>query len=438
MRLYNIKKYLLFLFYFSGLSAQGYSLDDCIQSALEGKKTVLSAQLGVISAEQGLKSSYSNLLPFVQATTGVGKTQSSNQESYQFDYNNFSAGLSLSQKIYNGGQSLNQVKQARSALEIEKLNHRSTKIRVIENVIKSYYGLLKAQKLMNVAEKNLEMSDQQLSLVKEKFDLGVVKRSDFLKAQVAQGQAKVEALNKQISLENSRRKLFNDMGLQDFGQTINAIDEIWIMPVIPSSSEILDLLKTQNPSILIAQNQVNLRELSYKIVKGLRMPSLNSSINYSANGTNADELVNALKDGWTLGMNLSLSVPIFTGNSLSIQQQQAKISRQRSEYSYVTLLNDLKVQAELIRESLNNYAEIIPLNRAVIASAQEDLNLVRERYSLGSATIVNLLDAQVSEISSSSALINTIHDARMQHANLKALLGTLDIEYQIEEEYNVK
>ena len=119
-------------------------------------------------------------------------------------------------------------------------------------MIKSYYGLLKSQKLMTVAEKNLEMSEQQVSIVNEKFDLGVIKRSDLLKAQVAQGQAKVDVLNKRITLENSRRNLFNDMGLQDFGQTINAIDEDWVMPAIPSSSQILDLLRTQNPSILIS------------------------------------------------------------------------------------------------------------------------------------------------------------------------------------------
>ena len=422
----------------SSMNAQGYSLDNCIESALEAKKTVLSARIGVLSAKKGLKGSYSDLLPFIQVTTGVGKTQFAKQEAFQLDYNNLSAGLSLSQKIYSGGRSLNQVKQAKSSLEIEKLNQRIVKTQVIGNVIKSYYGLLKSQKLMTVAEKNLEMSEQQVSIVNEKFDLGVIKRSDLLKARVAQGQAKVDVLNKRIAFENSRRNLFNDMGLQDFGQTINAIDEDWVMPGIPSSSQILDLLRTQNPSILISKARITLSELSYKMIKGLRLPSLNSSINYSANGENSDQLINAIKDDWRLGVNLSLSMPIFSGNSLSIQQQQAKISTQQMDYSYVTLLNDLKVQAELIGESLNNYAEIIPLNRVVVASAQEDLKLVRERYSLGSATIVDVLDAQVSEISSSSALINTIHDARMQQADLKALLGTLDIEYQTKEEYYVK
>ena len=124
-------------------------------------------------------------------------------------FNNLSAGVSLNQTIYDGGRSFNQVKQARTNLDIARLNQRLTKIQVIQNVIKSYYGLLQAQKLLDVAEKNLEMSNQQVSLVNKQFDLGVVKRTDLLKAEVAQGQARVDVLNKKTSLENSRRILFN-------------------------------------------------------------------------------------------------------------------------------------------------------------------------------------------------------------------------------------
>ena len=109
------------------------------------------------------------------------------------------------------------------------------------------------------------------------------------------------------------------------------------------------------------------------------------------------------------------------------------MSKQQAEYSHTLLLNDLRVQAELIRETLSNYAEIIPLNQSVVASAEEDLKLVRERYSLGSATILEVLDAQVSLIRSNSNLINAIHDARVQEASLKAVLGILDLEYKPKE-----
>ena len=440
----QMKNSLLILPLLSGLFAQGYNLEDCIKIALDGKKTLLSAELNVTSAERGVTGSYSGLLPSLNATTGVGRTQFPERESVSYDnlsvdttvssyYDNMSAGISLNQTIFDGGRSWNQVKQAKTNLNIAQLNYRSTTIQVIQNVIKSYYELLKAQKLYNVAEKNLEMSVQQVSLVTQQYDLGVVKKTDLLKAEVAKGQASVDVLIRNTNLQNARRVLFNDMGMQDYGQSIFAVDQEWIPPEIPSSGEALKLLKTKNPTLLVSQSRINLGELSYKIAKGLRLPSLRSSVSYSANGEDSDALMESIKDDWSLGMNLSVSVPIYTGKSLSTQQYQAKLSKQQLEYDFITLLNDLRVQAALIRESLKNYSEIIPLNRAIVISAEEDLKLVLERYSLGSATILEVLDAQVSLTRSNSTLINTIHEARMQEAGLKALLGTLDLEYQLEE-----
>ena len=444
MKMISTFKYIFLIF--NILNAQGYTLEDCIQISIDEKKTVLSADIGVVSASKGLKASYSGVLPSVQATGASGVNYFPWQESFNINFeeftldttrtnhfNTFSAGIAVNQVIYDGGRSWNQIKQARTNLDIAKYNQRAIKTQVIEKVIRSYYGLLQAQKLLDVSEKNLEMSVQQVSLVKKQFDLGVVKRTDLLKAEVAQGQARVDMLNKKTNLQSARRILFNDMGLQDFGQEITAVEKEWQAPQIPSSAELLRILKNKNPSLLISESRINLGDLSYRLTRGLRLPSFNSNINYSANGQTSNELVDALANDWNLGINLSVSIPIYVGNSLSLQQQQARLSQQQAEHSYTVLLNDLRVQAELIRETLGNYAEIIPLNQSVVSSAEEDLKLVRERYSLGSATILEVLDAQVSLIRSNSNLINIIHDARVQEASLKAVLGTLDLEYQPKE-----
>ena len=77
----QMKNSLLILPLLSGLFAQGYNLEDCIKIALDGKKTLLSAELNVTSAERGVTGSYSGLLPSLNATTGVGRTQFPERES---------------------------------------------------------------------------------------------------------------------------------------------------------------------------------------------------------------------------------------------------------------------------------------------------------------------------------------------------------------------
>ena len=215
----------------------GYSLDDCVQITLEGKKTLLSAELEVQSAGKGVTGSYSSLLPYLSAPMGSGRTHT----SFLDHSNTMSAGLSLNQTLYSGGRSLNQVKQAKVNLEVAQLNQRSTRIQVILNVIKSYYGLLQAQELLDVAQKNLDLSYEQVALVEKQYDLGLVNRTDLLKAKVAKGHAKVDVLNRKATLENTRRVLFNDMGLQDFGQPITAAEEKWAGAAVPTSAEAVEL-----------------------------------------------------------------------------------------------------------------------------------------------------------------------------------------------------
>ena len=445
-----MKKYciiILFLFIFSTSFAQVYDLSECIGIALESKRTLVSAELDVGSANEGVRGSYSGVLPSVSLSTSGGKTKYPVQENIIPDLVNLeidtiksgessymSAGVSINQTIYNGGRSLNSIKQAKVNLDIAKLRQRNTKIEVIQNVTRSYYGLLQDQQLLDVAEKNLLLSEKQVDLVQKQFDLGAVRKTDLLKAKVSIGQARVELLNRKTALENSRRQLFNDMGVIDFGQSIVAKYSEWAPASVPTSAEALTFLKEKNPNILIQSSVIETGKIQLKMAKGMRSPSAFASVDYSANGNNSDELKEAFKDDWRIGMNMSVNFPLYSGNSLSSAQQRAELEKQKSENDYLTYLNDLRVQVELIRKSIMNYSEIIPINQDVVSSAEEDLKLAQERYSIGSATILEVLDAQVSLIRSNSTLINTIHDARMQEMSLKALLGILDLEYQTKEE----
>ena len=442
--LINMKNILFisYILFISALGAQEYDISECIKIALDRKGTLVSAGLEVESANQGVLGSYSGVLPSLSLSTSGGKTKYPVQESIIPDLVNLeidtiksgessymSAGLSINQTIYNGGRSVNAIKQARINLDIAKLRQRNTKIEVIQNVTRSYYGLLQAQQLLEVAEKNLILSEKQVDLVQKQFDLGAVRKTDLLKGKVSMGQAKVELLNRKTALENARRQLFNDMGMIDFGQSIVAKYSDWIPVSVPTSAEALKFLKEKNPNILMQLSAIEIGKIQLKMAKGMRSPSAFASVDYSANGDNSDELKESLKDDWRLGMNMSVNFPLYSGNSLSTAQQKAVLEKQKSENDYLTYLNDLRVQVELIRKSIMNYSEIIPINRDVVASAEEDLKLVQERYSIGSATILEVLDAQVSLIRSNSTLINTIHDARMQEMSLKALLGILDLEY---------
>ena len=425
-------------FSFSLINAESFTLTDCILWALENKKTVISQKLNVEIARKDVDGAYSNFKPSIQLFSNknyiniperVEIIPFFNDTIVTSSTENLSAGLSLNQKIFNGGRSTHQVSLAKDNLNIALLSKRILVTQVIQNVIESYYSLLKGQELFSVSEKSLEMSNQRVNLIKKQFDLGVIKKSDLLKAEVSLGQAKVDLLNSKTNLSNYRRVLFNSIGIQDFGQEVSINTEEWVMPNVLTSSEILKYIKTKNPRVLIADSQIKLSSTNYKLARGLRLPILNSGLSFSAGGEKRNDFVKAFKEDWRFAIDFSLTLPIYSGNTLSLNEQKIKLSIRQAENNYITLINDLRVQAELIKELLNNYAEIIPLNESVVESSKEDLKLVTKRYALGSATILEVLDAQVSLTRSNSSLINVIYDARIKEFSLDALIGLLDTKY---------
>lgn len=451
MKCISYKIGFIFIAFSISLAQFNYNLEECISIALDNKKTIQSSKLGLEVSRKAVVVARSELLPGIGLTYNNIQNRFSEQNVSNFNFDDAldgiidtststlsssvssSVGLSLNQKIYNGGQSKNRLKQASLNLEIANLNLRKIKIEVIQRVSNSYYSLLQAQKLLEVAEKNQTLSKQQVDLVQKQFDVGAVKRTDLLKANVAEGQAKIDVLNRSTILANTRRQLFNEMGMQDFGQTIVADADSWVGVDIPTSAEALKLLKTKNPVILIQKERININKLQIQLAKGLRLPALNGSVNYSAYGNENKKLLDAINNDWNLGVNFSLVVPIYSGGQLKTNQEQSVLLKKQSESDYLTFLNDQRVQVELLRSSLENYAQIIPINESVVLSAEEDLKLVQERYSLGSATILEVLDAQVSLIRSQSTLINTVHEARINQTNLESILGLLDLKYQLGE-----
>ena len=71
------------------------------------------------------------------------------------------------------------------------------------------------------------------------------------------------------------------------------------------------------------------------------------------------------------------------------------------------------------------YRETFRLNKLNVQSAEADINSVQKMYELGSATILEVLNAQRSYIEAKSDLISTKYDAKITETKLKYQMGTL-------------
>jgi TolC family type I secretion outer membrane protein len=421
-----------------GLS-QSYSLEEAVKIALENKESLKASAMDLESSRQGVKGSYSRILPSVRFSGNMNEsrfptqTGGYNQTTGEITLDKISSqisassAISLSQNIYDGGVWWNTIRQAKNNYKIAEEFDRQIKSNIIRNVHSTYFNYLKASQLLDVARSNLMSSQQQLALAEQKYQLGSAKKTDLLKAQVRFGQARVDVVNNDAGLQNAYLSLKNAMGL--IGKEVDfSVKEVESpLDIVPEFETGFELVQKFNPSVKAKQYQITAAELGEKIAKGSRLPIISGNASMSGTSDNiSDAISNSYNDKKRVNTGLSISIPIFSGNSISTRIQKAKIAVNKQESEYLTQLQDLSVQLQSSIDQLNNFQEIIPINETVLVSAEEDLKLAQVRYRQGSTIILEVLDAQVSVVRARSSLIRTKYDAYIQQANLKALLGTLD------------
>ena len=416
--------------------AQNYSLEQAVEVALQNKEALKASALELNASKQDIRSSYSGILPSVRITgsttesTFPEQTIGFNQSSGEILNNvssitSASSSFSITQNIYDGGIWWNNIRLAKNNFRITEQFNRQIKTNIIRNVHFAYFNYLKAIQLLDVSRSNLMSSQQQLTLVQQQYDLGSAKKTDLLKAEVRFGQARIDVITNDASVKSAYRNLKNAMGLinsdQDF--TIEEVEKP--LELIPEFETGFELVQKFNPSVKAKQYQIMSAKLNTKLARGSRLPVISLSASSSGADENlGDAISNNYGDNQRINASLSISIPIYTGNSISSRIQKAKIGVDKQESEYLTQLEDLSVQLEDYLDQLNNYIEVIPINETVLESAEEDLKLSQVRYSQGSTTILEVLNAQVSVVQARSSLVRSKYDAFIQQANLKALLGT--------------
>ena len=431
---------LIILITISFCYAQNYSLEQAVEVALQNKEALKASALELNASKQDIRSSYSGILPSVRISgsttesTFPEQTVGFNQSSGEILNNvssitSASSSFSITQNIYDGGIWWNNIRLAKNNFRITEQFDRQIKTNIIRNVHFAYFNYLKAIQLLDVSRSNLMSSQQQLTLVQQQYDLGSAKKTDLLKAEVRFGQARIDVITNDASVKSAYRNLKNAMGLinsdQDF--TIEEVEKP--LELIPEFETGFELVQKFNPSVKAKQYQIMSAKLNTKLARGSRLPVISLSASSSGADENlGDAISNNYGDNQRINASLSISIPIYTGNSISSRIQKAKIGVDKQESEYLTQLEDLSVQLEDYLDQLNNYIEVIPINETVLESAEEDLKLSQVRYSQGSTTILEVLNAQVSVVQARSSLVRSKYDAFIQQANLKALLGTLDSE----------
>lgn len=415
--------------------AEVLSLEDCLNLARQKNPDLRIGEKQIQSAQEGIRASYSGILPEIGISSkAVHSSQGANEMVYgdttiptsEKSRNDFNAGFYYQQNLYDGGKWWNAIKLARTSLSVAQLEVAEVSQQIIANVTEKFYTVLKAQELLKVYEMTLKNSQEQLKKTEEMFRIGQVAKKDLFKSQVREGNDRLAVIKQKAEVEVTLSDLKVAIGVTaEFGLEIQ--EEIYQKPALIDFTSARTLALANNPQLKILSQQKQNSDLNYKITRSDLYPTVSAIYKYDRGGSELARVVNVneFDRWWGSSLTLNVSMPLFQGFSRKAKIQQGLLDFRQYDDKIAKQEIEIINQVENLVRTINTYSEMLGVNELNILSAQEDLRLAQEMYRLNSATILDVLDAQVALTRAQSDLVTTKYDAKIYEAKLAYLMGIL-------------
>ena len=413
------------------------TLDQCIERTLKNDLSIRSAQHRVRAAEKTVDQARAAFLPQMQASTGerlIAQGPTSDQPYFdpqnqrwiqpgEQKFTTASAGVSLSQSIYNGGRNWAQIAQARAHVEMARADLWIQRRAAIQTVKERYIEMLKAEKLLEVAQEALRLGEAQLKQSQTMYELGVKTKMDVLKSRVKMAGDKLNLISAQNRLDQARASLARALGL-DPTTPVRIVEERFALPdSLPDFETALSQALQQRPEMDWATWNVKSKRAAVPLQKSGHRPKVFVSAGYSW----SDEDYGALRDmfsqkySWSYGF--SLSIPLFDGFATRSGVRSAQEMLRSAENTLEQQRRDIALQIQQALLDLQREGERIELSEESIVSAEEDLRYAEESYRLGAGTILEVLDAQAKLTDARNARAGALYDVQLARLKLDMAMG---------------
>jgi outer membrane protein len=382
----------------------------------EGVPQALSGYRPTITANASIERQYSNTKELIPPTPPLLPNGAAFQDKGLTTPQ--SVGASVSQNLFNGGQTGNRVRAAESKVTQARETLRMMEQSVLLSAATVFMDVSRDSANLGVQQNNVRVLDRTLTDTRNRFTAGQVTDTDVAQseAQLAGGQATLHAAEATLTTTRANYRRIIGEEPTDLAPA-SAVDRL--SP--PTLNAAIAAGVAQNPSVTAGLYGVDVAQLQVKIAEGALFPTLTGQYavqyNLFPNITTPRLYTN------TVGLNLS--VPIYQGgaeysairlNKESLDQQRLTVDQLRDQ----TRADVVQAWGQLQAAK----AQIEASERQNVA-AERALTGVRNEALAGQRTTQDVLNAEQALVNARQNLIVAQHDRVVASYALLAAVGRL-------------
>ena len=403
-----------------GRAQEKWSLQKCIDYALENNIVIKQQQLNTEYQENQLNQAKYNKLPNLGASLGQG-VSFGRSETLEGTYDNYtnattSARISSNVLIWKGGTLNNTVKQNefnwKSSLEdLEK-----AKDDVTLNIASAYLDILFAQELIKVAESQVEQTQKQIERSKKLVEAGKIAEGALLEVQAQLAREQLDVVNRKNNLQISYLNLAQLLELEDYNGfeiEVPEIPELKAQISLMASKEVYEKAVDVRPEIKSAEYQLKSSEIQLDLAKGNKLPTLSAYASVSNNyyaSENAPSFNDQVSKNLNENVGLNLDIPLFSKYQNRTNITNSKLQIKNSELELESAKKQLRKQIEQVYTNAVAANERYSANKVAVQSMEESFRYIEEKFNVGRVNSVEYNDAKTKLAIAESDLIQAKYE----------------------------
>ena len=403
--------------------AETSDLTTAMARAYNTNPALLAERAGLGAANEQVPQALSGWRPTVNVRARFNREYSDSVTAFTFSagentINNKSLSLELSQPLYKGGRTENDVKSAESRVLAARARLAEVEQRVLLNTTTAYFDVVRDQQVTHLNRNNEQVLMRQLQAVRDRFDVGELTLTDVSQAEARLADAVASRIEAEGSLAISRSAFHAAVGEAPGTLDFPPVDE---MPEVLDPTASQELAQVKNPTLVAALylEQAALYDISSAAGTLLPEVYLDSSIGRAIDPNSfTDE-----RDSFQIG--ITGRIPLYQSGA---------------EYAKVRELRMVAVQRKreadslrrIVRENLFRSWEEVVTARARILSFETSVDAneialdgVNQEAEVGARTILDVLDAEQELFEAKVNLVRVKRDEAVALYNLLAISGGL-------------
>lgn len=306
--------------------------------------------------------------------------------------NNQELTFRFDQEIEVAGRRGLRTQAAETGVSAAEAVFQDQKRRLDFEVRRGYFGVVLAKADLEVAKAALDEIDKVISLNRARYEQGEISGGEVRRIQVERLKFVDDQFAAELALRNARSALLALFNAPNLGVEFDVVETLNVTATTSAGAAVAPqaidaaALRTQalslRPDLLAAQQQVQRADTETRLQRALRTPNITLGGGYRRDfGTNA------------VVFGVTVPLPLSNRNQGGVARAEAE-RRQAANLATATATGVLLEVQQAVNAVDVSRARVAYIEREYLTPSRESRDIVLASYRLGTADLIDFLDAQ--------------------------------------------